>query len=979
MKKIVLFALSLLLFPVLGSQGVFAEDDTQCTGRIKGDTIIDPLEANFNGGVTTFNDAGDLKLVDLSVMLGAGSMGYAPSREAAACTISDEDEAFMTLGPDEFGVKGFAWNTNLGFISMYCDGAAAPYENLGFNCGNFQYGVKVGAEATSGAPVGSRPLLGYAYNDVLGYINFSCSGGVDVYGNACGDKTYGVFRDSAGNLKGHAYTTAGIYLVFTGVNMGLPDELVVEDGWCDGKPFVCLEIKPDPLSLDYNLTDGYKLADGIDYYEVHVYLKDKNGIYNPALYDEKTFFQSLNFSWVDRLKLNQLAGQKVENSLNEKSEPYIDRKGGVVYKPVSGLTKDDFTNMGDGHFVLTKKISSFAPSSDGNVSKTSSLTPPILVKNERFLYQYPKIGQPIEENVLKLMNLSFTLLDDATGLPVPGVPGVVYPNGQEGLALKFKPVWDLTTLYVNNLQDKIVGYRGIPVSFTLKATLSGKEAFSNPSVDFLLDYDENLTSSSPLCSGKSVLFDFHFLKDVEGKDLECFELSDPTDPLSPCKKYQGDLLKQSLPSLRDRQILLPAIATVFVEGEQVPCDMVQGPGFISVISYQTSDGLTVSYYGNKIPRLGGGVISNPAALIRGNVYAQTSFTPSAQTESGQVLSTVNLDIVQDTVKENLAKAFLNKKLPVGSGRACVLKGLSGEKDVSGCTPASDFAVFDVKDEKAFYFKDSDVVVDSNISWDGLKVLIVDGGNVYINENLYNEVSANKRLSLVVLRGYDKAYGEAGNIYIAPNVQNIQANIAASGSIFSYSGDREKINRISGEPIWVSDDARIEALNRQIFIQGSISSRNTIGGADLDAPRSGSLAKAKPYLLLGTGEILQNPTGEDRIRAQLYDLNYLRLFRMEIETSPEGLPVDQACDKGLTPDDIMNISSGVPVVFNGKTCNGIDPLSAYPPGDLVAPDDPSLYAQGVPDGENNSPVYVFYVAPSKESFVFSKPGALNIGR
>ncbi|MDX9970548.1 MAG: hypothetical protein RBS56_01415 [Candidatus Gracilibacteria bacterium] len=978
MKKILLFALSLTLFSLLGSQVVFAEDDVECSGRIKGETVVDPSKANFNGGVTSFNDAGDLKLVDLSVMLGAGAMGYAPSRESAACIIADEDEPFMSLGADEFGVKGFAWNTNVGFVSMYCDGAAAPYSNLGYSCGNFKYGVKVGAEAASGAPAGARPLLGYAYNDVLGYINFSCFGGVDVYGNACGGIDYGVFRDSSGNLSGYGYTSAGIYLVFDGVNMGLPDELVVEDSWCDGKPYVCLEILPDPLSLDYNLTDGYKLADGQDFYEVHVYLKDKNGNYDPALYDEKTFFQSLNFSWVDRLKLNQLAGQSVGDSLNDKSEPYRERVGGVVYKPVSGLDQDAFTHDGTGHFVLKNKISSFAPSSDGNVSKTSSLTPPILVKNERFLYNYPKVSGGIEENVLKLMNLTFNLLDDKTGLPIPGVPGVVYPNGQEGLALKFKPVWDLTTLYVNNLQDKIVGYRGIPVSFTLKATLSGKESFVNPSVDFLLDYDKNMTELSPLCSSKVPAFDFHFLKDVEGKDLECLELSDPKDPSSPCKKYQGDLLKQSLISLKDRQIMLPAIATVFVEGEDVPCDMVQGPGFISVVTYETGDGQTVSYYGNKIPKLGGGVISNPAALIRGNVYAQTTFTPSAQTESGQVLSTVNLDIVQDTVKENLAKAFLNKKLPQGSGNICRVLAFDKTK-IHDCIEGQDYGVFEVNQEQAFYFKDSDVVFDTDVQWDGLKVLIVDGGNVYINGNLYNSDLTDQRLSLVVLRGYDKAYGEAGNIYIAPNVQNIQANIAASGSVFSYNGDKNKINATTGEPIWADDQERISSLGRQIFIQGSISSRNTIGGADLDAPRSGSFAKAKNYLLLGTGEILQNPSGEDRIRAQLYDLNYLRLFRMIIETTPEGLPVDQKCDKGLTPDDIMTISSGGQVLFNGEECNGIDPLNAFPPGDLVAPDDPSLYAQGVPIGEKNSPVYIFYMAPSKDSFVFSKPGALNIGR
>lgn len=993
MKKVLIFMLSATVLSFFAMNSVFAEDDLLCTGRIKGETTVNATSWNPNSGVTTFNDAGDLKLVDLSV-LGLG-MGYAPPREAAACTILPEDLTFdpYSLAVDEFGVQGFAWNTNLGFVSMYCDGAATPYTNLGYECGDFKYGVKVSADGADGVGVGKRHLMGYAYNDVFGYINFWCDGGFDGLGGACGAFDYGVVRDSLGNLSGHAYSSAGVYLVFDGVELGLPGELVEPDSWCKDKPYVCVEVTPDPKTLNYTMTDGFKLANGKDAYEINIYLKDENGSYDPSKYDEAAFFESLEFEWKDTVKLNQLRGNVVGTTLNGVSNPYKEGLGGVVYKPIKKLTISDFIDNGNGHFTLRTPISSFAPSTDGNVSETSSLAVPILVKNEQFFYNYEQaeLGESYEVNDLKLMNVQFEL-KDTTGVPIPGVPGVVYPNGQNGLAFKFRPVWDLGSLFVNDSQDKIVGYRGIPVSISLKAMLTGEDSFTNPLISFYLDYDKNQTTDVA-CPSAVSSFDFHFLKDVDGKELsECVECLDDKEEVpncSVCSHYYhvNKLENQSLNTLKDMDVVLPAVATIEVKDGEVPCDVAVGPGIISVVKYLTKEGKKIVYYGNKLPRLGGALISNPSALIRGNVYAQTSFTPSAQTESGQLLTTVNIDVVQDTVKENLAKALLKKTLPTGSGKTCNLSGFEGVGNILGCKEGIDYVVFDVKDEKTFYFINSNVEILDDIKWDGLKVLIVDGGNVYLNGNLYNSDANGQRLSLLALRSYDKKYGEAGNVYLAPNVQNIQANIAIAGSLFSYSGDKADVDAESGEPKWENNDARINALGKQIFIQGSISSRNTIGGADLDAPRSGTLAKAKTYLLLGTGEIIQNPTGEDRIRAQLYDLNYLRLFRMVIKNSPEGLPVDQQCEKGLTPDDIMAIlahendpDNNPKVTFKGKDCNGIDPLNTFDfDGDLVAPEDPSLYAKGVPSTEKNSPVYIFYVVPSKDSFVFSKPGALSIVR
>ena len=997
MKKIFLLSFALLLSVVLNGQGVFAEDDLLCTGRIKGDTSVAVAKWNPNTGITTFNDAGDNVLVDLSVM-GAG-MGYAPSRGHAGCTISGEKEEYMNLAEDEFGVKGYAWNTNIGFISMYCDGAGAPYSNLGINCGDFKYGVKIGADGSSGVGAGNRPLWGYAYSDVFGYINFGCRGGRDIDNNDCGPIEYGVTRASDGTLTGHAYTSAGVYMVFDGVNMGLPGD-IVEDSYCAGRPYVCMEIRPDPRITTVDYTGGFKLADGSDGYTVHIFLKDKNGVYDSTLYDEEAFFQSLDFDWEDKVKLDQVNGKPVGDTLAKISSPFISGLGGVLYKPVSGLTINDFTAVSSvpdrfgfsrktGEFILKTPITSFTPTFDGNVSRTSSLNVPILVKNEYFMYNYEKAPKPTEHNVLNLKNLKFELKDkDGNPVVIPASPNMVYANGTPSIPFKFRPVWDLETLYVNDRQDKIVGYRGIPVSFTLMAKLAGSIPFSNPVVDFILDYDA--TETNMLC-GEGAKFDFHFLSDVEGEELgrECVECNDPKEDL-PCDKtlcanYSSSqsLENQSLLTLEDQNVNLSAVA--MIEGD-VPCNMAEGPGFVSVVRYTVPRSKenpvprNISYYANKLPRLAGALISNPAAMVQGNVYAQTSFSPSAETETGQVLSTVNIDIVQDTISQNLAKAFVNKKIPQGNGGECVLDSLD-EEGIS-CITGGAFAPFTVNNEKVLYFNNTDVVLasKSGIIWDGLTVIVVDGGNLYIDADLYNETTFGNRLSIVVLRGYEDSVASAGNIYIAPNVQNIQANIVASGSIFSYKGDRSTdINKTTGEPIWANNDERISTLSKQIFIQGSISSRNTIGGADLDSPRA--MSKPRPYLLLGTGEVIQNPSGEDRVRAQLYDLNYLRLFRMVIETDPLGFPIDQQCAKGLTPDDIMAIYNGLPVFGpTGNLCNGIDPLNPVAfNGDLVVPKDEGLLAKGIPQDAKLSPVYVFYVAPSSESFVFSRPGTMNISR
>jgi len=482
-----------------------------------------------------------------------------------------------------------------------------------------------------------------------------------------------------------------------------------------------------------------------------------------------------------------------------------------------------------------------------------------------------------------------------------------------------------------------------------------------------LAYSLDETENS--CGTNISSFIFHFMNDPWFEKSEKFP-EDPTFDLQTTEFVDKALEKITSP------VDVQAIAVLGDVGDgEIPCDIAQGPGLYGVITYNapiSTKTFPVYFYSNKIPRIGGDLIYNPAAIIHGNVYAQTSFTPSAGVESVQTAGNVNINIVRDTIYENLTKEVRDFSLTGGAG--CTIKNL----DLFDRTCSSSSAVvFDVGDEKVFYSKGRDVHLGQPgevLQFVGQRVIVVDGGNLFIDAGVYN--TDLQKLTIVVLRGHDEDYADAGNIYIHPDVKNIQANIVADGSIFSYSGDTKDINSDTAEPKWASSSVMVDTLKNQLFIQGSISSRNTIGGADLDAPRSMEFGEIKPYLLLGTGETVGI---DEKARAQLYDLNYFRLFEQSIQRV-NGLPVDQQCKKPLTSEDLLDILNGVQVLGeNSLPCNGINPLLGEDQGgDLVPPDDPTIIAEGL-SGTDFGPIYVFYVAPSTDSFVFAKPGAININQ
>ena len=323
-------------------------------------------------------------------------------------------------------------------------------------------------------------------------------------------------------------------------------------------------------------------------------------------------------------------------------------------------------------------------------------------------------------------------------------------------------------------------------------------------------------------------------------------------------------------------------------------------------------------------------------------------------------------------------------------------GVEATGGVQQCTK-DHYKKFDVGDEHVLYFKNSDVTIalddGTNVgTFDGKWVIASDGGNIFIDKDIYNANTTDKFMVLLSFRNLANKdfneYSSTGNVYVSPcevdeeaGVKNIQAIIFADGTIFSYDKIKSPLN-VAGEPQWNSYSDRINALNCQLLIEGSVYSDNTIGGADLD-----KVENPKEYLLLGDGTVLKLPVSwEDRIRAQLYDFNYLRTFRLDLEIGENGCPIDQKCGKALCAEDIKKIANGETVCgefscdLDGSSdqefaCDGINPFekfsAAMPDGDLFLPKNSNKTAKELDPNTDIDPVYIYQRFAPSQSFVFMK--------
>lgn len=142
-------------------------------------------------------------------------------------------------------------------------------------------------------------------------------------------------------------------------------------------------------------------------------------------------------------------------------------------------------------------------------------------------------------------------------------------------------------------------------------------------------------------------------------------------------------------------------------------------------------------------------------------------------------------------------------------------------------------------------------IDSDFPSVSVDSIIVIGGDIIIDSDIINTTPKPK--GIIVLKN---AAGLGGNIVITNNVKKIESSIFTEGTV--YSGD-DMAN------LYNDTTLKVTTLGEnQLYIKGSLISRNTIGWAIQD----GAIA--------GNGVCVYNQTSCTYEQAVKYDLNYFRL-------------------------------------------------------------------------------------------------------
>jgi hypothetical protein len=1036
LKKIIgLSALVFLLLPILTSLSASAEGDSECLSQYTGTSNA----FNVNAGINYFDshtgsDAGSA--ADLSIVYGEGSVGLAPGkRDYAACLEAESGNAFENdFGGDyDYESRGWFWNDNWGFISMACENGLndGGYLDGIVNCGSIDYGVYLGKKNAKGL----RKLFGYGWSENTGWIKFRGQG---QYPKDQGIFPYGVEMLPDGTLTGSAWTEAGVYLNFDGTKIilnGTPEAVPDNsgDGFCsDFGPGLCVEVTPDPTKISFEGVgdEAYKVADCEDGYYVELHFKDALGapfVFLPPNNDEQlqqvlnllgaaagggfskeavkiaafmegpfmlqnsqpaaafqTGYGLITFNWKDTLKASQTLAGLGDYDFNLSSNPWTTTpangapQGAVVSKP---LGFDDFEQALDadgdaiiGEYISKNPVASCAPTTDGNVSKTVSTSPSYTFSNEEFLNPIDGVGE-LSDNILELTSVSYTdIINSAGAVIVPAFTTTA--NNKLNLPLNFRPAVEVDTLYEGDLKDNFSAKRGLTnfFTFSLDAITSASTVLDvlggpNATVKLALTYDQEATDAS--CPGGNGNFDFDFTEDFYGASANSTYITGVIE----------DLLDAGPVSLNAVPIL----------DEEFSCAYAEKPSLFSVISYPINN-KQISYYGNKLPRKLGDPVSNFFAMIRGRIDAQAT---GKMLKEGDVLDTsglVNIATVRNTINKNLSTLAKNN---FAGGDDCVITDLSAaEATIPGCGEGADYLMFEIEDENILYFKNSEVALDlDSPDFEGKWSVVVEGGNIFVRGDVYNEDKDGKSLALVSFQDLGSFNKAEGNIYIDPcsavsgGVKNLQAVMVADGTVFTYSGNPEDIDEDTGKPIWGSVnnpdfESYMEASSScQLFVEGAIYSKNTIGGNDF----------SEDALMIGGGVLLEAPfTTAKKMEAQMYDLNYLRSYSAGLEFGDNGMAIDQNCGYTPTPEELISIEDG-DIVCGEYTpcslaepdlaCDGIDSTCFYTGTgsacDLVPPEDENVLSLGLDDPELGLaeedmywPTYVFYTPLDKDSILFS---------
>jgi len=879
--------------------------------------LVPPVTGVANSGVVHFDSDPD------------GLMGSAPALtpvdpQYKACVV---DQSGVGTGP--FQVEGWAWDDNLGWISFYCPpGAGAT--NTGVACSNASYtgGYGVTIDPDTGI------FSGYAWGDNTGWISFNNPGfsHVDVDTTTMSPKCQGyVYSTTPPDPSCPAHTKSDTAAWSDRVGWVDFDGIIIP--WytltkliTDAQVTVTLD--PDPTTsgkvVVSPITQPAPLGNGSDPYVLRVRIIDKNGL--PV--DLPRYTVTITPEWsFDTVKKDQ-----TDTSITLALEaPCSLNPLRAVSKPCLSTALPE-TPGGSGNYEAN--ITSKAPTSNMNALYDAS-TGHVLFSYEAFSAPSTKASPSVEANNLQLQDVQISVWDNdaracAYGLNAACDPKTRYPNDAIGpLDLSFRPMTEVTRLddpqNINYLNLTV----GQPEYLNTAGTGSGNVTF-NAGIEGLSGTDAS-----------NLQFDF----DTNGDSQIIF-----LDDSSNLGLISGDAVPP--------QMLVGMVLR--------PTKSVSQYGSGEYIWTQVADPTGATYYSNKLPRVTGSTFAQPIAVFRGNIYSSGATSTTTSVQPLHSLGDVTTNILRDNIFRNVSNIIAGALIPTKGDYVRIdwdaVAGfikIGGTGSIVPLLPEQDTSIPQV------YYANGDVHIgqpscSSPLTWNGERTIISTGGSIYIDCDLYNSAGGlvqKPKLGIIALKDLTASSSDQameGNVYIRTDVKNIQANIFADGSVFSYVDDVTHGIAANGEPNFNTSsltDYQNATKYNQLFIEGSIASQNTVGGSTLNPP------------IIGNGKALSG-SPSDAIRSQFYDLNFLREYVGQVKRSPNGdaLHSDNSL-VGLPPDQLhLNKVNGTPF-----SKYDIDPSQPGVVGDLIPPQeiDPVNYhyATGLDPNLYLGSTYIYFDPPT----------------
>lgn len=879
-------------------------------------------------------ESGNLCPLGGGTICDAGTLDF----EADPPSGSSGAQLYSTGEPDDFELRGWLWDTNLGWISLYCPASGV---NLGVPCrpggSTVEYGVKVNLD--------DQELYGWAWGDNIGWISFGCQGGQND-GSNCGtalNYESGLAIDvtaSIGEFSGYAWADSVGWFDLNGINAKILD-LVMAEGtgetnwgvWTKGEIIGCdPSCKPGPSTVSITLVDTGPTPENLATFLT------KLGYTTEEI---KMMFDNLPyelFTGLDKKQAEMMLAKLQTTGGNFEKEIV---PGVVTCDPCDDGLTDEEKNMpptkdtmpvagGEGGYDLFVHVADITGTPVVDVPGQVDVEIITRWVDNVHLDQTvedagaPDDGRYAADNngaVLKPGIAGNDLTYEAT----PTTGGV--PNSYYGKVTSVAPTdggncWDgdgdgscytgdENYFYKNfgeNIPDQTLKYDGATVTITVIPTgevwseaiqplgyPGGREMEFLPIVDiptlsFMLPGNPPIAANIIQATrNKEDVFNIQGVLNAVFSDPYVISLELEQD--SPNVFYQFIETLEDVPVAAVPDPLefinpqLPSgdyYAIPFVPDIQL-ADEITGAFLRSIVDLPNQG---VKYHNNGLPRTDESVILNQSAeIVSGSV-----FSPGAK----EVTTGAEVPLFGDAAVYELRTQILEDVS--GLVRGFDIAG-DGSELVVNSGSAAELANHALNDGRVYYFKNRDLRIRNlsvltTVQPDRPITLIVEGGDIYVDSN----IDTGNAFGLIALESRTDSNEETkgGHIYVRDNVTDmVDVSIFSDGPMFRYTNnvcfywgvdgsgsDALRAPNFVNSAGWCSSagsyEEPVSALPNQFYLRGNVASLNCIGC-------SAGLAPTR-----GDGKLIGGPSAENYANARLYDFNYFSYYR-EDPLSPGTFP------------------------------------------------------------------------------------------